>query len=244
MAIKGKKRSRGGRKAPARPPRPKLVVRKPPLIQRTWFRLTLVAVLIAGAGAVTWGVIAARRATAEREEAQREVTQVGAQIETAITVSGGIISSGSVVYQDIAQTLGEIVAGEAKPRQVENRVQDWSAGFQQAAQRLDGIETGRRDLSRSIQRVGRGFDAFIDFLAGLPDLVGLEGKKLQNAAAELQTGFGRVNGIVNSGWLIYLNERVDVGLDEGTPGIQTFPPGQNPFAPPGPGEVPQPAPSG
>ena len=41
MAIKGKSKSRGGRRVVAAPPRPTLVVRKPPIWKRRWVWATL-----------------------------------------------------------------------------------------------------------------------------------------------------------------------------------------------------------
>lgn len=54
MAIKGKGRSRSGRRVIAASPRPPLFVRKPPLWKRRWVRLTALAVVVAGAGAGLW----------------------------------------------------------------------------------------------------------------------------------------------------------------------------------------------
>src|SRR2546427_3348377 len=50
MAIKGKGRSRSGRRVVAASPRPQLFVRKPPLWKRRWVRLTALAVIVVGAG--------------------------------------------------------------------------------------------------------------------------------------------------------------------------------------------------
>jgi hypothetical protein len=47
MAIKGKRRARG-RRVVAAPPRPQLVVRKPPIFRRRWFLITLGVVAIGG----------------------------------------------------------------------------------------------------------------------------------------------------------------------------------------------------
>jgi hypothetical protein len=51
MAIKGKGRSRSGRRVVAASPRPQLFVRKPPIWKRRWVRLTALAVIVVGAGA-------------------------------------------------------------------------------------------------------------------------------------------------------------------------------------------------
>lgn len=255
MAIKGKKRSKGGRKGPARAPKPKLVVRKPPLVRRTWFRITAVLVLVASAGAVTWGVLAARRSAAEEEAARREVTQVGVQLEAAITTSGGTISTNTVLYQGISATMGEIVSGEARPNRIEKRVADWTENFETAKERLEGVETDRGDLRRATQRIDEGFDRLVAFIEQIPEVATLEGRELRQRALELQTEYGEATGTVSSGWVLYTNERIEVGLDEGgqpgqlPPGQEPFPPGQNPFPPgqdpfaPG-GEAPVPAPTG
>ena len=52
MAIKGKGRTKAGRRAPARGPRPGFVEPPKPLWRRRWFRWTLVGVAAAGAAAI------------------------------------------------------------------------------------------------------------------------------------------------------------------------------------------------
>ena len=246
MAIKGKKRSRGGKaRARSGAPRPTLVQRKPPLRRRTWFRATALVVLVLAAGGITYWVLAERRAAAEERAAREEVGRVGALMETSMTGVGQVIPGGGlVVLPELGQAVSEITTGAARPRRVERDAAAWEESIRGALDRLRGIRTDRGDLRRSLERLQGGLGMYVPIIRELPKVVRLSGDELAEAVAGLQDRLAAAAGAVESAWLIYRNDRVDVGLDEGTPGIQTeLPPGMNPFAPPGPGEVPIPEPS-
>ena len=67
MAIKGKGRTRS-RRVIAAPPRPQLVVRKPPLWRRRWVRVVVVLIVLAGIG--TGVTISVRRSHARHFKAK------------------------------------------------------------------------------------------------------------------------------------------------------------------------------
>lgn len=246
MAIKGKRRSKGGKtRARAGAPRPTLVTPKPALVRRPWFRVTVVAVLVLAAAGIAFAIVAARRAAAERQAAREEVQRVGALLDGAvIEIAQQIPGGGLVVLPEVGQTLSEITTGDARPPRVERDVAGWEEDLQAASERLADIRTERRDLRRAIRQIREGLDLYVGVVGELPETARLRGDARAEAAAGLQERLATAAGAVESGWLIYRNERVDVGLDENRPGVQTeLPPGMNPFAPPGPGEVPIPEPS-
>ena len=246
MAIKGKKRSRGGKaRARSAAPRPTLVQRKPPLRRRTWFRVTALAVLVLAAGGITYWVLAERRSAAEAREAREEVGRVGALMEAAMTGVGQAIPGGGlVVLPELGQTVSQINTGDARPRRVERDAEAWEEALRGASAGLAEIRTDRGDLRRAITRIREGLELYLPIIRELPDLVRLERDERSENVAGLLDRLAAASGAVDSGWLIYRNDRVDVGLDQGQPGAQTeLPPGMNPFAPPGPGEVPIPEPS-
>ena len=246
MAIKGKRRSRGGRsRARTIAPRPTLVVPKKPFFQRTWVRVTMVVLLVLAVAGITLGVIAARRSAAEREAAQREVTRVGQAMEEALAPVAQIGGGTALILPELDSTIIEIQGGEARPRQVERRIAGWDEELRAAAEDLGAIETDRPALRQAIERIGGGLELYLALLEGVPALLELETRpEIEEAILALQPEFQAASGTVQSGYLIYLNERVDVGLDEGTPGFDTQIPGTNPFDLPGPGEVPAPEPTG
>jgi hypothetical protein len=73
MAIKGKRRTRG-RRMVAAPPRPQLVVRKPPLFRRRWFLVSLGVVVIA---AILVAVLTSIHSSNVKKLKDREAAAVG-----------------------------------------------------------------------------------------------------------------------------------------------------------------------
>jgi len=248
MAIKGKKRSKGGRaKARAAAPKPKLVEVKPPLARRRWFRVTVLAVLGAAAivaGLLIWDSVQDARA---REAEQKAVARTGVAIENALIPVGEAIPGGSgvIVLTELSTTLQEIQSGEFKEGRVRRRVEEWKGGISEAQEMLDGVETENKDLRRSIQAIREGLGLYTGVINTVPDALEVEGEERDARLAEIQAQLQTAAARVDSGWLIYRNERIDVGLDEGlNAGVDTqvppgFPPGGEipPGFPPG-GEIP------
>jgi hypothetical protein len=73
MAIKGKRRARG-RRVVAAPPRPQLVVRKPPLFRRPWF---LIALGVVALGGILTAVLISIHSGNVRKLKDREAAAVG-----------------------------------------------------------------------------------------------------------------------------------------------------------------------
>ncbi len=250
MAIKGKRRSRGGRsRAPAAPPKPKLVTPKKPLLRRTWVQATVLLILLGG---IAGGALAgwrARRAAAEREELREAVARAGVRIETAVTQIGGQIGPGAfLVLPEMGQAISEIQTGEYRERRIRRDAEDWAARLTAAEAALAAIETDNRDLRRAIQSLRDGITLHAEVAADVPRALDLEGKERRTLLRDLQRRLQEAGGTFNRGWLIYLNERIDVGLEgeeAPQPGVQTvFPPGFDPFAPPGDFEAPVESPAG
>lgn len=243
MAIKGKKRSRSGRaRAPAAAPRPKLIEVKPPLVRRTWFRLTVLSVLVAAVVAGGLAGWAAKRASDEREREQRAVTRVGVQIENAMTFVGQQIPGGASfqVLPEAGSAIVQIQSGDFRERRIRRNVEDWIDRLGQSEQALQGIQTENGDLRRSVSRLLDGVQSYATVVGDLPAVLDVKGRERREMLEDLQQRLGEAAGEIDSGWLIYLNERIEVGLDTGgNPGLQPqLPPGQNPFQPPGPGDAP------
>jgi hypothetical protein len=73
MAIKGKRRARG-RRVVAAPPRPQLVVRKPPIFRRRWFLISLGVVVM---GAILIAVLTSIHSSNAKKLKDREAAAVG-----------------------------------------------------------------------------------------------------------------------------------------------------------------------
>jgi hypothetical protein len=114
MAIKGKRRSRGGRMVAA-PPRPQLVVRRKPFWQRTWFWITVGAIAVI---AIVFGVVVNMRAN-DREAAKKR--QLAAVQNFSSAVQAEFPDDRSVVPPDLIipfptfrQTIDDLSSGKMK----------------------------------------------------------------------------------------------------------------------------------
>lgn len=244
MAIKGKRRSRGGKaRARAGAPRPVLVQRKPPLARRTWFRVTAALVLVLAAAGIAFGVVVSRRNAAERQAAREEVQRVGALLEGSIVGIGGVAPGGvPVILPELGQTVSQITTGDARPRRVARDAAGWEEGLQAAIEELGGITTDREDLRRAVTQVREGLELYLPIVRDVPEVARLRGDERAEAAAKIQDGLAAAAAAVDSGWGVYRTARAEVGLSMGPPGLQPqVPPGGDPFAPPE--GVPVPAPS-
>jgi len=115
MAIKGKRRSRGGRTVAA-PPRPQLVVRRKPVWQRTWFWITIGVIAVI---AIVLGVMANMRAN-DREASRKR--QLAAVQNFSSAVQAEFPDDRSVVPPDLIlpfptfrQTIDDLSSGAMKP---------------------------------------------------------------------------------------------------------------------------------
>lgn len=254
MAIKGKRRSRGGKgRARAAAPRPVMVQRKPPLVRRTWFRLTVLAVLVLAAAGITFGVVSARRQAAEEREAREEVQRVGALMEGALVGIGQAIPGGApVILPELGQAVSGITTGDARPRRVERNAAEWEEGLTTGIERLAEIRTDRGDLRRAVAGVREGLELYLPIVREVPQVARLRGRRGEEAATALLESLSAAGAAVSEGWGIYQQARQEVGLDAGAPqgqpqfppgGQPQLPPGLDPFAPPGSegGPVPEPS---
>lgn len=237
MAIKGKKRSKGGRaRARAAAPKPKLVEVKPPLAQRPWFRYTLLGLLVGVVALVAYLFWADYQADKRAEEERKAVARTGVAIENALIPVGEVAPGGTsvIILTELSTTLQEIQSGEFKESQVRSRVEEWLADIEGAQEGLDGVRTDNPDLRRAIRGLKEGLGLYTGVVNTVPDTLELEVEEREARLTEIQIQLQEATSQVQSAWLIYQNERTDVGLNQGTPGMGT---GVPPGFPPG-GEIP------
>jgi hypothetical protein len=137
MAIKGKRRPRGGRTVAA-PPRPQLVVRRRPFWQRRWFWISLGVVAVL---AVAVGIVLNMRANDREESRNRRLAAVQ---NFSAAIQGEFPDDRSVVPPDLIipfptfrQTIDDLSSGSMKPadaarnaREVEKAAAESAAGIQ------------------------------------------------------------------------------------------------------------------
>ena len=115
MAIKGKGRTRS-RRVIAAPPRPQLVVRKPPLWRRRWVRVVVALIVLAGIG--TGVTIAIRRSHARHLKA-KEVAGIeayAAKLRATFPADRENVPPDLVVFfPNLSSDLDKLAKGTLKP---------------------------------------------------------------------------------------------------------------------------------
>lgn len=214
MAIKGKKRSRGGRsgRAIASAPRPTLVVRKKPLFRRTWFRVVLLIVVLGALGAASVAGWASYRDNQRQEAERRDVQRTGALIEGGLAVVGQGTPAGFSVLPQIPGVLAEIQGGEARERRVREQAAGWAESARQAAAVLAEIETDNARLRSAVDRMGEALDSYAELAGRVGEAAGLEGRALRRELRALTEELTAAQGTFDTAWFEYQAARQAVGL--------------------------------
>jgi hypothetical protein len=139
LAIKGKGRTRS-RRVIAAPPRPQLVVRKPPLWRRRWLRIVVVLIVLAGVG--TGVTINIRRSHARHFKA-KEVAGIeayAAKLRATFPADRQIIPPDLVVlFPNLSSDLDKLAKGTLKPADATTEASTVSTTAQAAAKAIDGL---------------------------------------------------------------------------------------------------------
>jgi hypothetical protein len=140
MAIKGKGRTRGGRTIAA-PPRPVLVIRKPPVWRRPWV-LSLVGILVLAA--IAFVVSTTLRNSHARALVEKEKTAITA-VSSAIAgdlPAGQTQAAGDTVllYPTLSADLDKIKSGGVATATAVRTAKNFADQAQQTADRIDGIQ--------------------------------------------------------------------------------------------------------
>ena len=173
MAIKGKKRCRGGTGVP-RPvaPKPKLDSRKPPLAQRAWFRRTF-----AGASALlALFVILTVLGRTHRASALRNYDRALLAAERPFKASTDAADAKSV-----ATAPTQFAAGTVKPKDLRLYAKGWETNFTASAAAVRKLEVPSQ-ISAANEQIAGALDAY----AGVARLysVAADEKDLQIAATD------------------------------------------------------------
>jgi hypothetical protein len=140
MAIKGKGRARSGRRVIAAPPRPQLVVRKPPIWRRRWVWGLIGGLAVAG---ILIGVGLALRSSHRKAFREKEATALN-------TVAGQLVSKfpkdrtespGNlfVFYPTATADLDKLAKGQLKEADAQTKGRDLSSSATAAQQALASV---------------------------------------------------------------------------------------------------------
>lgn len=145
MAIKGKSKPKGGARSVTRGPRPAYVAVHTPLLQRRWFWLTVLGVVILGSVVgISYGL--ARQRETDREEAlatrlREAVIEYQGQVEPVLsTIGTPVAPSGIDTFPDLSAALNAFIDGEGEPADLETVAVVTSESAATAAEDLEAVE--------------------------------------------------------------------------------------------------------
>lgn len=213
MAIKGKRRTRGGRGVAA-PPRPHLVAPRKPFLARTGVRVALLVVLagLVGAGVLS-GLAAQRRA--DRLQFEREETaKFGTFLENEIQSKalGQSFLTSYLILPELGQAVAEFNQGSLRPRRLARDAEQWEERARAAAERIGELEPELASLREARNLIQRSLLMY----AGLARLAGIAGGADEETRAELfavlEEQLPVAAEVFDSGWRELTNQRDAVGL--------------------------------
>lgn len=261
MAIKGKRRSRGGRASVGAAPRPQFVVPRKPLFQRTGVRVFLILILLAGL--ITGIVVGLRVRNTNRklDAARQDVKEFQVRVETALTAKGiGQKQSTSVVIlQELGQTLSELQGGQIKKKkETHTKLDTWNTDAKEAAQTIAALDVGATEYVEDLTEVRSLFQQSLLLYAGLAKSVGValdvDGEPRKTLIEGILEQYPTAATVFDAGWRQLRSIRQELEIPEpvtpppgltppgGVPGgVPGVPPGLPPGGVPGlPADIPTP----
>jgi hypothetical protein len=135
LAIKGKGKARSGRRVIAAPPRPQLVVRKPPLWRRPWVWGIVGAIAAAG---IVIGVLVALHGRSVQRFKDREVAAVqtlASQFMAAFPADRQVVPPDLVaLFPNVNSALSDLAANKGSAGAASSAADEMIAGGQKAQQ--------------------------------------------------------------------------------------------------------------
>lgn len=260
MAIKGKRRSRGGRASVGTAPRPQFVVPRKPVFQRTGVRVFLILILVAG---IITGIVVGlkvRNTNRKLDAARQDVKEFQVRVETALTAKGigQKQSTNVVILQELGQTLSELQAGQIKKRkETHTKLETWNTDAKAAAQTIAALDIGATDYAKDLTEVKSLFQQSLLLYAGLAKSVGValdvDGEPRKTLIEGILEQYPTAATVFDAGWQQLQTIRTELEIPEpvapppgltpgGVPGgVPGVPPGLPPGGVPGlPADIPSP----
>lgn len=256
MAIKGKKKARGGGRSVARAPRPVLVAARTPVLKRTGIRVTLVLVLLALAALITILALRARDESRKKEDATQDVKELETRMNaifTAKNVGAPDGLGGFAVLPELGSTLSQVQTGEAKAAEVKTKAEQWEKDAREASEKLAALATGSSelvaaDLGSAKALIQQGVTLYASIAKSLAVAVGIEDKDARTKLVEsLLEQSSTASSVLSSGFqrITTIKTELEIPIATGAPPGAGFPGGIPPGVPGGvPGGVPDVIPTG
>jgi len=251
MAIKGKRRARG-RRVIAAPPRPPVMVRKPPFWRRP---VTWIVVGVVAAAAIFLGVSAKVRSDAKVQKRDREIAAVRAfadelraQLPDDVqTVPPNLL----VVFPTLRQDMANLKSGDIKPAEARKKADEVATAAKQAADGIQAIrvetivpaefQADRNRFQDAKQFLQQSFLLYEDVSKVFVLSLGLKDDAQKDLISEAQSIMGRAGNLFDAGFRIVVGTLTRLGIT--TPIVPATPPPPVPSAIPTPTALPSETPS-
>ena len=222
MAIKGKGRTRG-RRVIAAPPRPQLVVRKPPLWRRRWPWAGLAGVVLGIIGLIVWGAL---RQGAEEDRRAREVEAVRAfasRIQARFPEDRQVVPPDLVVvFPTLSQDLQSLSAGDLGRGEARERAEAVRTAAQRSGNAVEGLIVAGTVPSEFAERrarfeeaqflIAQAFRLYGD-AAGLMELAArAEGGLREGLVERAQDVLSRAGTLFDQGYQKIVNALSELGI--------------------------------
>jgi hypothetical protein len=242
MAIKGKRRTRGGRASIGAPPRPQFVVPRKPVFQRTGVRVFLILFLLAG---IITGIVVGinvRDTNRKKDEARRDVRELQVRLEAAITAEaiGQTESTSPLILPELGQTVSELQGGQIKKGQVKEKkaqLETWSTDAKEAAEKIALLEVGtseyNTELTDSKNLIRQSLTMYAGLARSISIALDLEGKPRDDLVQNILEQYPTAATVFDTGWRKLQTIRAELGISEpivpaglqqpGFPGVPAIP---------------------
>lgn len=143
MAIKGKRRARGGRPVGAAP-RPVIVLPRKPLLQRRGFRIGLAVFLAAALGGGVAGGLLASRSGRQVEREREAVQQFSSLVEASLVGVGQSIGPSQFLpFPELLADVDGLRTEEVRPRKAIRDATTFADAARAAYTRIEEIDSSR-----------------------------------------------------------------------------------------------------
>ena len=231
MAIKGKRRSRGGRTSIGAAPRPQFVVPKKPVFQRTGVRVFLILFVLAG---LITGIVVGinvRNTNRKREEAQQDVKEFQVRVEAALTAKaiGQTETTSVLILPELGQTISELQAGQIKKGQVKGtkaKLEIWNTDTKEAAEKIAVLDVGvseyQGDLNESKTLIRQSLIMYAGLAQSVSLALDLEGAPRETLLQNILEQYPTAATVFDTGWRALQTVRSELGIAEPIvpPGLQ------------------------
>ncbi|MFL5799839.1 MAG: hypothetical protein ACJ77A_18170 [Actinomycetota bacterium] len=229
MAIKGKGRTKAGRRPVARGPRPGYVEPPKPLVRRTWFRWTAGAVVLAGIAAIVVAIfmISASNNRKEAKAARQHTRQsrvqqyVGPVTQYLQGVATPLPGGDQVAaFQDLSTQLQDFQSGKLSPADANKAGTEIATNAKAAAGKIQalGVTTIVKgfpdlvDLLDSQEMLVESMNVYQQVGAGLAQAAGATGAEQQALLAQSAALVPVAKQLFTDGYQKLINAEISAGL--------------------------------